>query len=87
MSPTVGILPPLLTWAPWDQNPEDHMMTFAAFPSFAQPFNLSGQPAISLPLAESTSGLPIGIQLAGRPRDEATLLRLSYQLESRTSME
>jgi len=58
------------------------MMTFAGFPSFAQPFNLSGQPAISLPLTWSESGLPIGIQLAGRPRDEATLLRLSYQLET-----
>jgi amidase len=82
VSPTAGVVAPPLTWAPWDQNPDEHMMTFAAFPSFAQPFNLSGQPAISLPLAWSTSGLPIGIQLAGRPRDEATLLRLSYQLES-----
>jgi amidase len=82
VSPTMGVVPPPLTWAPWDQNPEDHMMTFAAFPSFAQPFNLSGQPAISLPIGWSESGLPIGIQLAGRLRDEATLLRLSYQLES-----
>jgi amidase len=82
VSPTAGVVPPLVTWAPWDQKPEDHMMTFAGFPSFAQPFNLSGQPAISLPLAWSESGLPIGIQLAGRPREEATLLRLSYQLET-----
>ena len=82
VSPTAGVVPPPLTWAPWDQNPEDHMMTFAAFPSFAQPFNLSGQPAISLPLTWSEAGLPIGIQLAGRPRAEATLLRLSYQLET-----
>jgi amidase len=82
VSPAMGVVPPPLTWAPWDQTPEDHMMTFAAFPSFAQPFNLSGQPAISLPLAWSEAGLPIGIQLAGRQRDEATLLRLSYQLEA-----
>jgi amidase len=82
VSPTAGVVPPKVTWAPWDQSPADHMMTFAGFPSFAQPFNLSGQPAISLPLTWSETGLPIGIHLAGRPRDEATLLRLSYQLET-----
>jgi amidase len=48
---------------------------------FTQLYNWTGQPAISLPLAESESGLPIGIQLAAaRMRDE-TLLRLSYDLE------
>ena len=47
-----------------------------------QPFNLSGQPAFSLPLAWSTSGLPIGMQLAGRRFGEATLVRLAAQLEA-----
>lgn len=44
-------------------------------------FNLTGHPAISLPLATSTSGLPIGMQLVGRFGDEATLFRLAAQLE------
>ena len=45
------------------------------------PFNMSGQPAISLPMHWSDEGLPIGVQLAGRYADEATLLSLSAQLE------
>lgn len=45
-------------------------------------WNVTGQPAITLPLYEDTNGLPIGIQLVGRPADEATLLRLSAQLEA-----
>ncbi len=51
-----------------------------AFP-FTPPFNFTGQPAISLPLAWSQEGLPIGMQFAGRYADEATLFRLAAQLE------
>jgi amidase len=47
-----------------------------------QLFNQTGQPAISLPLHTSPSGLPIGVQLSAAFGDEATLLRLSAQLES-----
>ena len=43
--------------------------------------NVTGQPAISLPLAMSKAGLPIGLHFAGRFGDEATLLRLAGQLE------
>jgi amidase len=43
--------------------------------------NATGQPAISLPLAMSKAGLPIGMHFAGRFGDEATLLRLAGQLE------
>jgi Asp-tRNA(Asn)/Glu-tRNA(Gln) amidotransferase A subunit family amidase len=50
--------------------------------SFTHPFNCTGQPAISLPLATSKSGLPIGIQLVGRPRDEYSILSLGAQLEA-----
>ncbi|MBF6536587.1 amidase [Nocardia farcinica] len=49
--------------------------------SFTALFNVTGMPAISLPLAESTAGLPIGIQFAGRYGDEATLLALAGDLE------
>jgi Asp-tRNA(Asn)/Glu-tRNA(Gln) amidotransferase A subunit family amidase len=44
-------------------------------------FNLTGQPAISLPLCQSESGLPIGIQFVSHFGDEATLFRLAAQLE------
>ena len=43
--------------------------------------NVTGQPAISLPVARTGAGLPVGVQLVGRPADEATVLRLAGQLE------
>jgi amidase len=45
-------------------------------------FNLTGQPAMSIPLSWSSGGLPIGVQMAGRFGDEATLFRLAAQLEA-----
>ncbi|MDE3761451.1 amidase [Sinorhizobium meliloti] len=44
-------------------------------------FNLTGRPAVSLPLFQSGNGMPIGIQLAGKFGDEATLVRISRDLE------
>jgi len=48
---------------------------------FTPLFNTTGQPAISLPLHWSAGGLPVGVQIAGRFGDEATLLSLAAQLE------
>jgi len=48
---------------------------------FTPPFNLTGQPAVSLPLVHTADGLPLGMQLVGRYADEATLFRLAAQLE------
>jgi amidase len=81
VTPTVGMLPPLVTWARWDDDRDAHRARFTTFPSFAQPFNLSGQPAVSLPLGWSSTGLPIGVQLVARPLEEATLLRVAAELE------
>lgn len=81
VSPTSGIVAPSVDWAPWDQSPAEHMATFASFPNFAQPFNLSGQPALSVPTGWSRDGLPIGVHLAARRGDEATLFRVARVLE------
>ena len=46
------------------------------------PFNASGQPAMAIPTGFTPHGLPIGVQLVGRPADEATLFSLAAQLEA-----
>jgi amidase len=45
-------------------------------------FNLTGQPAISLPAGFGADGLPLSVQLAGRPGEEQTLYALAGQIES-----
>ena len=50
-------------------------------PSFTGPFNLSGLPAVSTPSGLSDEGLPMGIQVVGRPFDEAIALRVAYAYE------
>jgi amidase len=47
------------------------------------PFNASGLPAIALPTGfDHATGLPVGVQLVGRPAAEATLIALAAQLEA-----
>jgi amidase len=52
-----------------------------AYCPFTPLFNSTGQPAISLPLYATPAGVPVGVQIAGRFGDEATLIRLASQLE------
>lgn len=56
----------------------DRVFQFAAFTPL---FNVTGNPAMSVPLYLSEDGLPIGLQFVGRYGDEATLFRLAGQLE------
>ena len=64
-----------------DDDPAADFEAQKRFTPFTAPYNMSGQPAISLPLHWSDAGLPIGVQLVGRPFEEATLVSLAAQLE------
>jgi amidase len=52
------------------------------FTPYTAIFNVTGQPAVSLPLFHGDDGLPLGVQLAGWPAGEAQLLSLAAQLEA-----
>jgi amidase len=60
---------------------DDFLELVGPYIAFTLPFNVSGQPAVSLPLHWSDEGLPIGVQFAAPYADEATLLRLAGQIE------
>jgi amidase len=52
------------------------------FTPYTAIFNVTGQPAISLPLFHGEDGLPLAVQIAGKPAGEAELLALAAQLEA-----
>ena len=53
--------------------------------SFTGPFNLANVPAISVPCGFTESGLPLGLQLVGKPFDEETLFRAAHAYEQATT--
>jgi amidase len=81
LTPTLAQPPALIGAFRDDEHPErDYEAQFLWTP-FTFPANITGQPAITLPLHWTTEGLPIGVQLIGRPSGEATLIALAAQLE------
>jgi aspartyl-tRNA(Asn)/glutamyl-tRNA(Gln) amidotransferase subunit A len=55
-----------------------------AYLDLTLPFNLTGYPAISIPCGFSKAGMPIGMQLVGRPFSESVILRAAYQYQQET---
>jgi aspartyl-tRNA(Asn)/glutamyl-tRNA(Gln) amidotransferase subunit A len=55
-----------------------------AYLDLTLPFNFTGHPALSLPCGFARAGLPIGMQLVGRPFGEATILRLAHHYQQAT---
>lgn len=83
LTPTVSTPAPLLGTlnSNRDISNEELMRLTADFCPHTAPLNVTGQPAISLPLCTTEGGLPVGIQLVARCGDEALLLRLAAVME------
>jgi Asp-tRNA(Asn)/Glu-tRNA(Gln) amidotransferase A subunit family amidase len=83
LTPGLAMLPPRLGWIDMMMDDVDEywrrVFTFSPFTVW---FNLTGQPAIMLPLGHTDSGLPLAVQAVARYGDEATLFRLASQLEA-----
>ncbi|CAM3035519.1 amidase [Pseudomonas plecoglossicida] len=84
ITPTVALPPPLIGGftAAKAQELQVWYDNAYAFSPFTEVFNLTGQPAISVPIGIMQDGLPIGLQLVGRFGDEETILRLASEIES-----
>ncbi len=75
----LGTLPAQNPWKT-DKNgkPVHDIYTWTAF---AFPFNATGQPAVSVPMGFNSAGLPLGLQIVGRPNDEAGIIALAAAYE------
>jgi Asp-tRNA(Asn)/Glu-tRNA(Gln) amidotransferase A subunit family amidase len=83
LTPGLGHLPPELGWIDMMlDDADEYWDRVAAFSPFTVWFNQTGQPAISLPVGQTETGFPVSVQAVARYADEATLFRLSAQLEA-----
>ncbi len=81
LTPTVAVAPPRV--GAWTNHAPDKAFAAAAeLGAFTALFNLTGQPAVSLPAAVSSAGLPIGVQLAGRLGADAQVVDVARQVEA-----
>jgi Asp-tRNA(Asn)/Glu-tRNA(Gln) amidotransferase A subunit family amidase len=83
VTPTLALPPVPIGWTfeDTDGDPRAAFFRQTLFTPFTPLINVTGQPAMSMPLHWNDDGLPIGVQLIGKPFDEATLIRLAAQLE------
>lgn len=82
LTPTLAQPPARIGELRDDADPAADFAAQKRFTPFTAVYNMTGQPAVSVPLHWSAAGLPIGVMLVGRPADETTLLSLSAQLEA-----
>jgi amidase len=81
LSPTLAS-PPVPVGYFDEVEPAENFERQKRFTPYTALYNISGQPSVNLPLFWNSGGLPIGVMLAGRVGDEATLLSLSAQIEA-----
>ena len=89
LAPYDAVLTPTLAQPPLrigelrdDADPARDFANQKAFTPWTSAWNLTGMPAVSLPLHMTADGLPVGVMLAGRPAEEHVLLALSAQMEA-----
>jgi len=82
--PTGPVTAPPVESVPGVQSKEHALTGLAGRISFTGPFNLAGTPALSVPCGFSSSGMPMGLQIVGRPFAEETVLRVAHAYEQAT---
>ena len=82
--PTGPVTAPLVESVPGIGSKEHSLTGLAGRISFTGPFNLAGTPAISVPCGFSAAGMPMGLQIVGKPFDEETVLRVAHAYEQNT---
>jgi amidase len=82
LAPVTTMTPRPLDWFDADGDGAADFERQKRYASFTAVFNVTGQPAVSVPLHWTPDGLPVGTMLVGRPADEVTLVALAAQLET-----
>jgi len=82
--PTGPVTAPPVESVPGIQSKEHAMNGLAGRISFTGPFNLAGTPALSVPCGFSQSGMPMGLQIVGRPFAEELVLKVAHAYEQNT---
>ncbi len=81
LTPALARLPVSVGWVREPDDPWEQYRRAGDFTPFTPPVNVAGLPAAAVPFAWTDDGIPVGIHLIGRYGDEATLLRVSAQIE------
>ena len=82
VTPTLALPPVPIGWQKEVEGPIEQLLRNTEFTPFTAIANLTGQPAMSLPLHWKETGLPIGVQAIGPPAGDALLLSLAAQIEA-----
>ncbi len=82
LTPTLALPPVPIGWQEAVAGSMEQLRRNTEFTPFTAVANLTGQPAMSLPLHWSDDGLPIGVQAIGPPAGDALLLQLAAQIEA-----
>jgi amidase len=82
VTPTLAQVPALVGALRDDDDPAGDFEAQKAFTPYTSPYNMTGQPAITLPVHWTDDDLPVGVQLIGRPLQEAQLLSVAAQVEA-----